>query len=133
MHERIVNLDGVDNFRDFGGYGASGGRRLRTGRLYRSAHHGEASDADLEAMAALGIAVIVDLRRGEERERVPSRRHARFAGVVIENDSDEATADPWLTFVKMSDVSEAAFRGYLLGYYRHAPFEARHLDLFSRY
>jgi len=133
MSDRIVRLDGVGNFRDFGGYAASGGKRVRRGRLYRSAHHGQATDADLEAIAALELAAIVDLRRGEERERMPSRRHERFAGVVIENPTNEAISDPWIEFVKGSDASADAFRGYLMDYMRAAPFEARHVDLFSRY
>jgi protein-tyrosine phosphatase len=133
MHNRIVRLEGVGNFRDFGGYAAAGGRRVKRGKLYRSAHHAQATDPDLEAIAGLGIAAIVDLRRGEERERMPSRRHAGFAGLVIENPTNEATSDPWIEFVKGSDASADAFRAYLVNYMRAAPFEARHVDLFSRY
>jgi protein tyrosine/serine phosphatase len=133
MHDRIVPLEGVGNFRDFGGYAASGGRKVRRGRLYRSAHHALATDADLETIADLGIAAVVDLRRGEERERMPSRRHERFDGVLIENETNEAISDPWIEFVKGSDASASAFRGYLLDYYRTAPFAPRHVDLFSRY
>jgi protein tyrosine/serine phosphatase len=133
MDQRHIRLEGVDNFRDFGGYKGAGGKRVRAGRLYRSAHHGGATDADLAAIAALELAAIVDLRRGEERERMPSRRHADFAALVIENDSNEATPDPWLAFIKASDASEQAFQGYLDGYYRNAPFEPRHVDLFKRY
>jgi protein-tyrosine phosphatase len=133
MHDRIVRLEGVGNFRDFGGYAASGGRQIKRGKLYRSAHHAQATDADLEAIAGLGIAAIVDLRRGEERERMPSRRHDGFAGLVIENPTNEATSDPWVEFIKRSDASADAFRGYLVSYMRAAPFEARHVDLFSRY
>jgi protein-tyrosine phosphatase len=133
MHQRIFSLEGVDNFRDFGGYATAAGRGIRPGQLYRSAHHGQATDADLAAIAALNIAVIVDLRRGEERQRTPSRRHDGFAAQLIENDGNEAVSDPFVEFIKTSDVSEEAFRGYMLGYYRDAPFDDRHLDLFSRY
>jgi protein tyrosine/serine phosphatase len=53
---------------------------------------------------------------------------------VIENDEGEAHGDdPWWTFVRGCDLSEGAFRGYLLDYYRAAPFARRHIDLFSRY
>src|ERR1700722_18557959 len=133
MQQRIFSLEGVDNFRDFGGYPTAAGRGIRPGQLYRSAHHGQATDADLAAIAALNIAVIVDLRRGEERQRTPSRRHDGFAAQLIENDGNEAVSDPFVDFIKTSDVSEEAFRGYMLGYYRDAPFDDRHLDLFSRY
>lgn len=133
MNTRHIPLEGVGNFRDFGGYATASGRKLKSGRLYRSAHHAMATDADLDAVHALDIAVIVDLRRGEERERMPSRRHAAFAGRVIENDTDEAIADPWMEFVRGSDGSAAAFRGYMDDYYRNAPYLERHIDLFRRY
>ena len=133
MDGRLDSLEGVDNFRDFGGYATAGGRRIRPGRLFRSAHHGQATPADLAAIAALDIAVIVDLRRGEERQRTPSRRHDGFAARLIENEGNEAVSDPFVEFIKTSDASEQAFRDYMLGYYRNAPLDERHLDLFSRY
>jgi len=133
MQERVVRLDGVSNFRDYGGYPTRGGARVKSGLLYRSANHSKASDADLEAITALGIGVVVDLRRRGERERDPSRRHPSFAGVVIDNDIGDTPDDPWLAFVRSSDLSIDSFRGHGLGYYRDAPFEERHIDLFSRY
>jgi protein tyrosine/serine phosphatase len=131
---RHLRLEGVENFRDYGDYATAAGRRLKRGRLYRSASHGRATDADLEVIEGLALAVIVDLRRPGERERDPARRPAGFAGTVIANDEGEgADEDPWWTFVKSSDLSPAAFRGYLLEYYREAPFKTRHVDLFTRY
>jgi protein-tyrosine phosphatase len=130
---RHVALEGVENFRDFGDYETMGGRRLKKGLLYRSAAHGRATQTDLEIIAALNIALVVDLRRRGERLRDPPRRHSAFAGEVIENDLGDEEEDPWRTHVSRSDLSEASFRDYLLAYYRDAPFEARHIDLFGRY
>ncbi len=132
MTQRIL-LDGVDNFRDFGGYPTAGGRRLKPGRLYRSASHGRATDADLEVIAGLNIATVVDLRRKGERLRDPSRRHAAFAATVIENDLGDDEEDEWLAHLRGSDLTEESFRAYLLAYYDKAPGDPRHIDLFSRY
>jgi protein tyrosine/serine phosphatase len=129
---RRIAFEGIDNFRDFGDY-AAGARRLRRGRLYRSANHAMATDEDLAKLAGLGIAVIVDLRRPNERERLPSRRWDGFSAAVIENDIGEDRDDEWRDFVMSSDCSAEAFRGYMLDYYRHAPFWARHHDLYGRY
>lgn len=131
--DRQLRLEGVENFRDFGGYAITGGRRLKRGRLWRSAAHGRATDADLDAIAALDLAVIVDLRRSGERERQPSRRPAAFSGHEVLCRHPDPPEDPWLAFVRGSDLTEASFRDYLRGYYRHAPFEPRHIDLFSDY
>jgi protein-tyrosine phosphatase len=131
---RHIRLEGVENFRDYGDYAAAAGKRLKPGRLYRSASHGRATDADLAVIEALNLAAIVDLRRPGERERDPARRPAGFNGQLIQNDIGEsADDDPWWTFVRTCDLSEAAFNGYLMDYYREAPFKERHIDLFARY
>jgi protein tyrosine/serine phosphatase len=130
---RHLSFEGIENFRDFGGYATAGGRALKAGRLFRSGHHARASDADLETLAGLGIAVIVDLRRPEERARDPSRRWPGFAGTVIASEAQQEKMVEWLTFLAASDLSIAAFRRYMLDYYRAAPTEPRYLDLYSRY
>lgn len=129
---RRLAFDGIDNFRDFGDY-AAGARRLRPGLLYRSGHPGRATDADLAKLADLGLAVIVDLRRANEREREPVRRWPGFAAQVIENDLGQETLDEWSDFIATSDLTEGSFRSYMLDYYRKAPFQRRHVDLYARY
>jgi protein-tyrosine phosphatase len=131
---RHIALEAVENFRDYGDYATASGKRLRQGRLYRSASHGRATDGDLAVIEGLGLAVIVDLRRPGERERDPARRPEGFKGRVIQNDEGEgADDDPWWTFVRSCDLSEGAFRDYLRDYYRTAPYKTRHVDLFARY
>lgn len=129
---RKIAFDAIENFRDFGDYPV-GDRRLKRGVLYRAAHQSEATEADLEAMRALGLSVIVDLRRPNERERSPSRRWPGFDGLVIENDMGHEEEDPWHVFIRSSDLSARAFTDYMVGYYREAPFVDRHVDLYSRY
>ena len=131
---RHLRLEAVENFRDFGDYPTASGRRMPAKRFYRSASHGRATDDDLAAIEALGLALIVDLRRPAERGRDPARRPEGFAGAVLVNDHEESDDDdPWWSFVKACDLSEATFRQYLIDYYRTAPFVPRHLDLFARY
>ncbi len=130
---RRVALEGVDNFRDFGDYATASGGRLRGRRLYRSATHGRATDADLAKIAALDIAVIVDLRRATEQARDPSRRPAGFAGAVITSPTAMTVEDGWINHIQGSDLSADAFRKYMVTYYRDAPFDPRHIDLFARY
>lgn len=130
---RAIAFDGIDNFRDFGGYETRNGRPIRTGLLYRSAHQARASDADLARLASMGLALIVDLRRANEREREPSRRWAGFAAHVIENDIGQEHVDEWADFIARSDLTVASFHAYMLDYYRGAPFQRRHIDLYARY
>jgi protein tyrosine/serine phosphatase len=131
--ERMWTLDGVENFRDFGGYPTAAGRRLRDGRLFRSAHHGTASDDDLARFDALGLQVFVDLRRPSERERNPNRYGPRFAARVINNDEGDKPLDDFHSHMLTSDHSVESMREFMRTYYRHAPFEPRHIDLYHRY
>lgn len=130
--DRHIDFEALDNFRDFGGYLAAGGRELRRGLLYRSANHARATEADLAALKALGVAVIVDLRRTIEREREPSRRWADFAAEVIENDMEGAETD-WAASLLTSDLSARWFREDGIAFYRQAVNAPRYVELFKRY
>lgn len=70
--ERLVPLDGPQNFRDLGGYPTSHGRPVAWGRVYRSDHLSELSAADLDVLGALGVRVAVDLRGPHEHASAPS-------------------------------------------------------------
>ncbi len=84
--DRTLKLEGVHNFRDFGGYSVSGGGRLKRGVLWRSGQHHGASDADLAQIAALGLADVFDLRSSRERETHPCRRPEPFAARIFLSD-----------------------------------------------
>lgn len=82
MTDRTLTLEGVHNFRDYGGYQAAGGR-IRTGLLWRSGQHGGATEADLERIARLDIRTVIDLRGDAERQEMPCRRVEGFGGEVL--------------------------------------------------
>jgi protein tyrosine/serine phosphatase len=79
---RVVPLVGVHNFRDYGGYALAGGGRLKRGLLWRSGQHARATDADLETVAAVGLASVFDLRTSRERELYPCRRPEDFGAQI---------------------------------------------------
>jgi protein-tyrosine phosphatase len=64
--DRQVQFEACFNFRDMGGYATTDGREVRRGSLYRSDSLHRLSADDLEALAALGIRGVVDLRTAEE-------------------------------------------------------------------
>ncbi|MEV7440121.1 tyrosine-protein phosphatase [Streptomyces sp. NPDC091204] len=59
-------LTGVRNFRDVGGLPTSDGRRVRTGRLFRSGHLAHATETDAEFLASLGLHTVFDFRNGAD-------------------------------------------------------------------
>ena len=54
--------EGIHNLRDYGGYAVAGGARVKTGLLWRSGQHMEASEDDLALLARLDIRTIIDAR-----------------------------------------------------------------------
>ncbi|UTP39242.1 tyrosine-protein phosphatase [Phenylobacterium sp. LH3H17] len=133
MTAKHIEFEGIENFRDFGGYATACGRGLKAGRLFRSANHAYATDEDLAKLRDLGVTLIVDLRRRREREREVSRRWDGFSGTVIENDIDGTYAD-WQEAMAQADSIDADwFYNDSLAYYRRAPHEPRHVDLYARY
>ncbi|MEO6715745.1 MAG: tyrosine-protein phosphatase [Novosphingobium sp.] len=91
-YDRVLELEGVHNFRDFGGYAVSGGGRLRKGLLWRSGQHYGATDDDLAQIAAIGLADVFDLRSSIERETHPCRRPAGFAAAIYLSDDPQPHA-----------------------------------------
>ena len=73
MSERHISLEGAMNFRDFGGYVTEAGRAVKRQRLFRSGALGGLTDADRAVIKALEIRLICDLRRGSEKDHMPTR------------------------------------------------------------
>jgi protein-tyrosine phosphatase len=126
-------FEGVQNFRDFGGYDTSKGQQMARGRFFRSAHHGMATDADLQKMAEFGLETVIDLRRPSERERQPSKRWANFAATVLQNEDEKEAHEQWADFIMRPNITAQSFRDYLTQYYREIPWGDRHRDLYTRY
>jgi protein-tyrosine phosphatase len=69
---RRLPLEGASNFRDLGGYRASGGRYVRWGLVYRSGHLANLTAQDYEYLKSLGIRLVCDVRTEAERLRSPT-------------------------------------------------------------
>ena len=72
-----MDFEQIVNFRDAGGAHTADGHRVKRGVLYRSGHLAAATDGDLTVLEALGVKVVIDLRRDgdiehEGHNRVPA-------------------------------------------------------------
>ena len=68
---RHIRLEGPVNFRDLGGYPVADGRTVRWRKIFRSDGLDTLTPTDLaHVVEELGLASIIDLRTGEEVERV---------------------------------------------------------------
>lgn len=61
-----VDLEGLCNFRDLGGYATVTGGVVRRGRVYRSDALHRMTATDVDAVRALGVATVIDLRAPDE-------------------------------------------------------------------
>ena len=115
-----VHLRPEHNFRDLGGLDAAGGP-VRRGVVFRSAHLHEADAEDREALAALGIRTVCDLRAHEEAAARPSALGSiegvellRFGTVGARVIGDPAQSILEYGFTEVSDVDLANFYEYIL-------------------
>lgn len=129
----VPAFQSLDNFRDFGGYPATDGRGVLSGRLFRSAHHADLTETDLASLGGLGLGTVVDLRRPVERERQPSRRPAAATCAVLDNALDRTGEASHITFLKTQDLTADSGRRFMARTYAEMPFAPAHLDLFARY
>lgn len=130
MDNRIIALEGVRNFRDFGGYASSHGGRVKTGLLYRSGHYAEATSADIVRLSQFDIGLQADLRRPDERERMAGKWTGDF---VITHDGGRETEAPHQRFLQRVEASAQKADNWMNEYYELAPFKAHHKDMFSEW
>jgi protein-tyrosine phosphatase len=71
--DRFIELEGVVNFRDVGGYKTADGQRVRRGLVFRSGGLMHLTDADMARLDVIGFKLICDLRGKEEIAEQPDR------------------------------------------------------------
>ena len=104
----FLATEGIHNFRDFGGWLGADGRQVRTGLLYRSGQHVEASDADLAAIDALDSRTVIDLRGEGERARNPCRRVEGWDGDVLFYEGETSSSPPHMDITPETTTAEFA-------------------------
>jgi protein-tyrosine phosphatase len=57
-----VKLQGAINFRDIGGYKTKDGKKVKWGKIYRSAEINRLTAADLQKLDSLRIHYVLDFR-----------------------------------------------------------------------
>lgn len=71
VEQRLLPLEGGQNFRDLGGYQTGDGRHVRWGLLYRSGSMHHLTPSDFKYLHQLGIRTVCDLRDNRERANEP--------------------------------------------------------------
>ena len=130
MEDRIKPLEGVRNFRDFGGYEGADNARLKSGKLYRSGHFGEASKKDLGTIEGFSITLQADLRRPDERERHGDKWPV--SGVrKLYSDRGRASQAPHINFLRHVAADGEAAKGWMREYYTEAPYRPALVETYT--
>jgi protein-tyrosine phosphatase len=117
---RVLALEGGHNFREVGGYPATSGGRLRRGLIWRSAGLDRLSGADCEAIRALGLHTIADLRTEGERGRFPTATGvAETARILAWSREGAKPSSPTEGRAPWRDLDTAAIRGEIARLYTH--------------
>jgi protein tyrosine/serine phosphatase len=91
---RNINVAGVQNVRDIGGYPISKYKKTAWGKIYRSAEIDDIEPAGIKVLQGLGIRTIIDLRsEGESHVRYNSFRNVRFIHVPMYTDAMLSTIE----------------------------------------
>lgn len=130
MKDRIKPLEGVRNFRDFGGYEGAEGARIKPGKLYRSGHFGEASQSDLSAIDAFTIKLQADLRRPDERERHGDKWPVEGVRRLFSDLGREQDA-PHVRFLQQVAVDVESSKGWMCEYYVKAPYRPALVETYT--
>ena len=71
--DRLIRLEGTFNFRDYGGYNAGDGKKVKKGSLYRSDDLSRLTIHDIDLLKKLGINTIIDFRNEFEKSKRPDK------------------------------------------------------------
>jgi len=94
----LTTLQGCRNFRDLGGHPTVDGRRVRTGRVFRSDSLHGLTEADVTELRRIGVTTVYDLRMPEEVEAfgVGALYDGEGAARYVHAPIFETTPEHWL-------------------------------------
>ena len=107
-----LGLVNASNARDLGGLATADGRRVRPGLVFRANALNRLTDADLDAVAKLGLACVIDLRAEREVEmvgpdRLPDPPPAQLVALPLSDPDNQVFAA--VTGMMRGDQAVATF------------------------
>lgn len=107
---RLLNFEGIANFRDLGGYRTADGRHTRWGTLYRSGNFSTASRSDAAVLRSLGLNTLIDFRSAAEKEEEPHQIPEPLPFTLIEipimDGGDHSVADEIMARIDSGDFAD---------------------------
>jgi protein-tyrosine phosphatase len=119
--ERVLPLQGGNNFRDLGGYTTRDGHHVKWGVLFRSGTMAGLTSSDYAYLDQLGIRTVCDFRSTEERTNEPTRWQGSHMPIRNERDYALDTAS-LMKDVAQPGVTPEQAKLVFATFYREVPF-----------
>jgi len=131
--ERLLPLQGGQNFRDLGGYVGAGGQTVRWGVLFRSGSMNKLTPADFAYLSEHKLRTVIDLRSTEERAKAPVRWPDSNSPNVLSKDYKLDT-DGIKQMLSTPDMNAEKARATMAALYREVPFQfaAQYREMFAQ-
>jgi protein-tyrosine phosphatase len=124
---RVLNFEGIANFRDLGGYPTLDGRHTRWGVMYRSGNLSKASRVDTDIVNRLGLAKLIDFRSAAEKEeepdQLPEPRDFEVVEIPTLDGGDNSVADEIMARIENGKFSDFDPNGFMLDANRRFTYE----------
>ena len=122
----LLALEGIENFRDIGGYRTRDGYRLKWRQIFRSGHLMQMTSGDGETLDPLAIGAIFDLRTPAERTSFPTcwqcSVRADVFTIDVHAEGEDPKADLFQQILK-GEISRDEVHEHMLADYTRMPFE----------
>jgi protein-tyrosine phosphatase len=125
--ERRLLLEGTPNFRDYGGYVSSDGRRIRWGKLFRSGQLSALTARDLQFIESLDVRLVCDFRRPQERERDPSIFPEQAQPTIVDLPIDPGSTTGFYDSVSNGNINADEMAGFMCDINREFALEQTHV------
>lgn len=84
VSERLIPMQGTNNFRDIGGIPTTDGRYTKWGMIYRSGRLEQLTDTDIKRFEELNIQQVYDFRNDIEIGKAPDRLPDNYTGEYVQ-------------------------------------------------
>ena len=115
---RLLNFEGISNFRDLGGYPAADGKTVKWGALYRSANFAKSSRADQQVLNDLELHALVDFRSAAEKEEEPNKLPKEPGFQIVEiptmDGGDNSVSEEIMARFESGDFASFDANGFMI-------------------
>jgi len=123
---RYIKLDKACNFREIGGLDTIGGKRMKSGILFRSDELSQLTFNDRKIFEKLNIKMIIDLRGVKERQKkqdkIPSKLNIRIENIPIDHRNQDLKQMQFFLFL-IQKKKDFDFEKYIKEHYFGTAFE----------